>query len=57
MLRTGTVPMFNDVYRFNGHPELGERRAWAEFLSAHPEVLGTDYAKFGSAGQAFIVNR
>src|SRR5712691_3615844 len=29
----------------------------AELLSAHPEVLVTDYAKFGSVGQAFIVNR
>lgn len=57
LLQNGTVLMFNDFYRFKGHPELGERRAWAEFLSAHPEVLVTDYAKFGSVGQAFIVNR
>jgi hypothetical protein len=57
VLRNGTVLMFNDFYRFNGHSELGERRAWGEFQAAHPEVLATDYAKFGSAGRAFIVNR
>ncbi|HMH52238.1 MAG TPA: TylF/MycF/NovP-related O-methyltransferase [Candidatus Acidoferrum sp.] len=57
LLQNGSVVMFNDFYRFKGHPDLGERRAWAEFLTAHPDVRSTDYAKFSSVGQAFIVNR
>jgi O-methyltransferase len=57
LLQNGSVVMFNDFYRFKGHPDLGERRAWSEFLGAHPDVLPTDYAKFSSVGQAFIVNR
>ena len=53
---TGTVLMFNDFYRFKGDPDMGERKALTEFLAAHPEVLLTDYAKFASVGQAFIVH-
>jgi len=56
LLQDGTVLMFNDFYRFKGHPGLGERRALAEFLASEPHVTVTDYAKFGSAGQAFLVN-
>jgi hypothetical protein len=56
LLQDGTVLMFNDFYRFKGHPALGERRALAEFLAREPQILVTDYAKFGSTGQAFLVN-
>lgn len=56
VLQDGTVLMFNDFYRFKGHPAMGERRAWAEFLAAHRGLLATEYAKFGSVGQAFIVH-
>ena len=56
LLQDGTVLMFNDFYRFKGHPEMGERRALAEFLAANPEVLVTEYAKFASVGQAFLVH-
>jgi hypothetical protein len=57
LLQDGTMLMFNDFYRFKGHPALGERKAFAELLAADPSVIATDYAKFGSAGQAFIVHR
>ena len=57
LLQDGTVLMFNDFYRFKGHPNLGERKAFAEFLAREPGLLVTDYAKFGSTGQAFLINR
>jgi hypothetical protein len=56
LLQDGTLVMFNDYYRFKGHPELGERRAVAEFLDRYPSISVTDYAKFSSVGQAFIVH-
>lgn len=56
LLQDGTVLMFNDFYRFKGHPALGERKAFAELLAANPTFVVTDYAKFGSAGQAFLVH-
>lgn len=55
LLQNGTVLMFNDFYRFKGHPALGERKALADFLAANPRMLVTEYAKFTSMGQAFIV--
>ena len=56
LLQDGTLLMFNDYYRFKGHPDLGERRAFAEFLRKWPTVRVTDYARFSSVGQAFIVH-
>jgi O-methyltransferase len=56
LLQNGTVLMFNDFYRFKGHPALGERRAFTEFLAANPSLITTDYAKFASVGQAFIIH-
>jgi hypothetical protein len=56
LLQDGTVVMFNDFYRFKGHPEMGERRALAEFLAVNPGILVTEYAKFASVGQAFLVH-
>ena len=56
LLQDGTLLMFNDFYRFKGSPDLGERRAFTEFLAASPRIRVTDYAKFSSVGQAFIVH-
>ena len=56
ILQDGTLLMFNDYYRFKGHPDLGERKAFAEFLRRWPTVRVTDYARFASVGQAFIVH-
>jgi len=56
LLQDGTLIMFNDFYRFKGHPELGERRAFTEFRANYPEILVTDYAKFSSVGQTFLIH-
>jgi len=56
LLQDGAILMFNDFFRFRGSPQLGERKAFDEFQREHPEIAITDYAKFGSVGQAFIVH-
>ncbi len=56
LLQDGTLIMFNDFYRFKGHPELGERRAFTEFRANNPDVFVTDYAKFSSVGQTFLIH-
>jgi hypothetical protein len=56
LLQDGTVLMFNDFYRFKGHPQMGERKAFAEVLAADGDVLVTEYAKFASVGQAFLTH-
>jgi O-methyltransferase len=56
LLQDGTVLMFNDYYRFKGHPGFGERRAFTEFIAAHPEIHATDYGQFCATGQSFLVH-
>ena len=56
LLQDGTILMFNDFFRFRGSPTKGERKAFDEFRHEHPEIAITDYAKFGSVGQAFIIH-
>jgi hypothetical protein len=56
LLQDGTVLMFNDYYRFKGHPGFGERRAFNEFLAEHPHIHATDYGKFCATGQSFLVH-
>lgn len=56
LIQNGTLLVFDDYYCFGGRADLGERRALEEFLESNPELSVTDYAKYGSTGQAFIVN-
>ena len=57
LLQDGTLVVFNDYYRFKGSPAQGERRAFNEFLAARPGLQATDYARFGTAGQTFLLHR
>jgi hypothetical protein len=57
LLQDGALLIFNDYYRFRGSPACGERRAFTEFLAAHPALEATDYARFGAVGQAFLMHR
>ena len=56
LIQNGTLLVFDDYYCFGGRADLGERRALEEFLESNQELSVTDYAKYGSTGQAFIVN-
>ncbi len=37
-LQKGTVIVFDDWFCYHGDPAFGERRAWGEFLDAHPKL-------------------
>lgn len=56
ILQDGTLLIFDDYFCFKGNPGFGERRAFQEFLERNPNIEVTDYAKFSSVGQAFIVH-
>lgn len=56
ILQDGTLLIFDDYFCFKGNPGFGERRAFREFLERNPTIEVTDYAKFSSVGQAFIVH-
>ncbi len=57
IIQDGTLLIFDDYYCFTGHPEFGERRAFTEFLAETASFKATEYARFHTAGQAFIVHR
>lgn len=57
LLQDGSLIIFDDYYCFKGNPHFGEQRALKEFLAENPELEVTDYARFSSVGQAFIVHR
>ena len=48
-LQIGTVIVFDDWNCFSADPSRGERRAWAEFLKAHPNLK---FERFVSTAEA-----
>lgn len=52
-LQVGTVIIFDDWNCFKADPNRGERRAWREFLDAHPR-LRFEFFVSTAEGQAFI---
>ncbi len=57
LLVDGTVIIFDDWYTFRGNPNMGEQRAWSEWLASHPEWIATHYQKEGPWRNSFIVNK
>lgn len=55
-LRDGTVLIFDDWYQFNGHPELGEQKAFTEWLKNNPRFKCTAHAREGPWAKSFIVH-
>jgi hypothetical protein len=57
LLQDGTVIIFDDWFQYRGHPQKGERRAFAEWLDATPGWVATEYHKEGVWRNSFIMNR
>lgn len=57
LLQHGTILLFDDWNCFKGSAAHGERRAFAEFLAAHPEWSAEPFMTFGWHGQGFILNK
>ena len=55
-LRDGTVLIFDDWFQFNGHPELGEQRAFTEWRAEHPRFTFSEHATEGPWAKSFIVH-
>lgn len=54
-LQDGSILMFDDWNCFNASDDMGERRAFREFLAAHPEWTAESFVSFGWHGQAFLL--
>jgi hypothetical protein len=57
LLQEGAILLFDDWNLFNASDEMGERKAFREFLDAYPEWQAEIYITFGWHGQAFIMHR
>jgi hypothetical protein len=57
LLRDGSILLFDDWNCFDKSDELGERRAFREFLERHPSWRAEPYISFGWHGQAFVLRK
>jgi O-methyltransferase len=57
LLQEGSILLFDDWNLFDASDDMGERRAFREFLIKHPEWQAENYISFGWHGQAFIMHR
>jgi len=57
LLVDGTVIIFDDWYNFKGNPNLGEQRAFGEWLAENPDWIATQYQKEGTWRNSFIINK
>lgn len=57
LLQDGTIVLFDDWDSFGGSEKYGARRAFAEFLAAHPQWSAEQRMPFFPYGQAFAMRR
>lgn len=53
----GTIIVFDEWYQFYGNPDLGEQRAFGEWVCANPEWIVTPFQKEGAFRNSFILSR
>lgn len=52
----GSIVVFDNWFLFKGSPFRGERKACAEWLTTHPDIVVSQFHKFGWHGESFIVS-
>lgn len=57
LLTDGTIIIFDDWYCFRGNPNLGEQKAFNEWLVTLPDWSFAQYQKEGPWGNSFIANK
>ncbi len=57
LLVDGTIIIFDDWYNFKGNPNLGEQRAFREWLDENPDWTATQYQKEDVWRNSFIMNK
>ncbi|MBW1699628.1 MAG: class I SAM-dependent methyltransferase [Deltaproteobacteria bacterium] len=57
LLVDGTVIIFDDWFSFKGNPNLGEQRAFREWLDENPNWIATQYQKANTWRNSFIMNK
>ena len=57
VLQDGAMLLFDDWFHYRGDPGKGEARAFAEFLSQHPEWAAIQYQPYATFCNSFILHR
>jgi hypothetical protein len=57
LLTDGSIILFDDWYSFGPSPELGQQRAFREFMRAHPEYVAEPLLEFADHGKGFVLRR
>lgn len=53
----GTIIIFDDWFCFHGSPQMGEQRAFREWIVKNPSISFSEYMKSGFCGNSFILHR
>jgi len=53
----GTILCFDNWFLLKGHPQRGEIKAFREWQEEHPELVITEYDRYGWHGIAFVVSK
>lgn len=53
-LQDGSVLCFDDYWNYRGRSDMGEQRAIAEFLAAHPDLSLRPFMPYSPLGMSFV---
>ncbi len=56
VVQQGTILIFDDWFRFQGNPNCGEQRAFAEWQKRNPHLQLIEYWREGPQAVSFLVN-
>lgn len=57
LLTDGSILLFDDWYSFGESPDLGQQKAFAEFVESHDEYAVEPFIEFEDHGKGFILRR
>ena len=55
-VQDGTIIVFDDWFSFKGNLNMGEQRAFREWLKKNPSIRATEFHRFAT-GNSFILHR
>lgn len=55
-IQAGTVLLFDDWFSYGESEELGQQKAYQEFLERHPEYRSEDLWEFENHGKGFVLH-
>lgn len=54
-IRPGTVLLFDDWFSYGDSDELGQQKAFQEYLERHPQLIAEDLWEFENHGKGFVL--